>query len=69
MRAIHSVGTVDVHPDLDEAAPEVSPTRFDIAHETSAPWYLTALIVVGVMAALALVLVAVVSFSNPAAGP
>ena len=47
----------------------MSPTRFDIAHETSAPWYLTALIVVGVMAALALVLIAVVSFSNPAAGP
>jgi hypothetical protein len=47
----------------------VSPTRFDIAHETRAPWYLAALILVGVMAALALVLIAVVSFSNPAAGP
>jgi hypothetical protein len=68
MRATQ-VGTVDVYAELDEAAAEVSPTRFDIAHETRAPWYVAALIVVGVMAAFALVLIAVVSFSNPAAGP
>ena len=47
----------------------MSPTRVDTAHEMRGPWYLTAVIVVAVMAALALVLLAVVSFSNPAAGP
>ena len=47
----------------------MSPPRFDMTHKTRPPWYWAALIVAGVIAALVLVIIAVVSFSNPAAGP
>jgi negative regulator of sigma E activity len=54
--------------DEGSARADMSPTRFDMTHKTRPPWYLTALSV-GVIAAVVLVIIAVVSFANPSAGP